>query len=87
MSKTILLLKNMTKRKPLQPMLLKCYHHLHHVVDCDVEFTKHKSNENNNLDVFEMITNSSEPITKLINKELVIFKRFQVNIKEIKCPL
>ncbi len=71
MNKTFLLLKNMTRRKPLRPMLLKCYHHLHHVVDYDVEFTKHKSYENNNLDIFEMITNSSEPITKLINRELL----------------
>ncbi len=77
----------MTKRKPLQPMLLKCYHHLHHVVDCDVESTKHKSYEDNNLDIFEMITSSSEPITKLVNRELLIFKRFQVDLKEIKCPL
>jgi hypothetical protein len=68
-------------------MLLKCYHHLHHVVDRDVKFTKHKSNENNNLDIFEMITNSSEPITKLVNRKLIIFKRFQMNNKEIKCPL
>jgi len=61
-------------------MLLKCYHHLHHVVDCDVEFTKHKSYENNNLDIFEMITSSSEPITKLVNRELLIFRRFQVDL-------
>jgi hypothetical protein len=70
----------MIKKKPLWPVLLKCYHHLHHVVDCDVEFTKHKSYENNNLDIFEMITSSSEPITKLVNRELLIFRRFQVDL-------
>jgi hypothetical protein len=30
-------------QKSLQPMLLKCYHHLHHAKNYDVKFTKHKS--------------------------------------------
>jgi hypothetical protein len=36
-------------------MLLKCYHHLHLVVDYDVEYIEHKSYEDSNLDIFEMI--------------------------------
>jgi hypothetical protein len=27
-------------RKPLHPMLLKCYHHLHLVPNCEIEYTK-----------------------------------------------
>jgi hypothetical protein len=68
-------------------MLLKCYHHLHFAEDCDVEFTKHRSYEDNNLDIFEMIVSTCELVTKLVNRNLLIFKRFQVNFKEIKCPL
>ncbi len=30
-------------KKSLQLMLLKCYHHLHHVENYDVKFTEHKS--------------------------------------------
>jgi hypothetical protein len=34
-----------------------------------------------------MITNTIEPVVELVNKELLIFKRFQVDPKEIKWPL
>jgi hypothetical protein len=34
----------------------------------------------------KMIANTSEPTMELINKELVIFKRYQVNVEDIKCP-
>jgi hypothetical protein len=43
--------------------------------------------KDNNLDIFEMTTNTSEPTTKLINKELLIFKHYQVDVRTIKCPL
>jgi hypothetical protein len=57
------------------------------VEDCDVEFTKRKSYEDNNLDIFEMILSTSEPMTKLVNRKLLIYRRFQVDFKEIKCLL
>jgi hypothetical protein len=38
--------------KSLQPMLLKCYHHLHLVENYDVESIEHRSYENNSLDIF-----------------------------------
>jgi hypothetical protein len=68
-------------------MLLKYYHHLHLVEDYDVESIKHRSFEDNNLDIFEMTLNTSEPVTKLVNKELLNFRRFQMDPKKIKCPL
>jgi uncharacterized protein with ParB-like and HNH nuclease domain len=36
-NKAFQLLKSITK-KSLYPMLLKCYHHLHLVIDCEIEF-------------------------------------------------
>jgi len=68
-------------------MLLKCHHHLHHVEDYDVESMEHKSYENSSLDIFEMTVSTSELVIKLGNKELLIFRRFQVDSKVIKCPL
>jgi hypothetical protein len=56
------------------------------VVDCDVEFIKHRSYENS-LDIFEMTTSTSEPMIELVNKEFLIFKKFQLDFKEIKCPM
>jgi hypothetical protein len=32
--------------------------------------------EYNNLDIFEMITSTSQPTTKLINKELLILRHY-----------
>ncbi len=55
--------------------------------DYDVESIKHRSFEDNNLDIFEMTLNTSEPVTKLVNKELLNFRRFQMDPKKIKCPL
>ncbi len=74
-------------QKFLQPMLLKCYHHLHLVVDCDVEFTKHRSYEDNNLDILEMTSSTTKLVIELVNRELLIFRKFQVDLKEIKCLL
>jgi len=35
--------------------------------------------------IFEIIANTSELVKELVNKNLLIFKRFQVNVKAIKC--
>jgi hypothetical protein len=33
------------------------------------------------------LPNKNEPTKELVNKELFIFKQYQVDVKEIKCPL
>jgi hypothetical protein len=38
--------------KSFQPMLLKCYHHLHLVENYDIESIEHRCYEDNNLDIF-----------------------------------
>jgi hypothetical protein len=43
--------------------------------------------EDNNLNIFEMIANTSELTTKLINRELLIFMHYQMDVNDIKCPL
>jgi len=50
-------------------------------------FVNQMVEEDNNLNIFEMTTNTREPTTKLINKELLIFKHYQVAFETIKCPL
>jgi hypothetical protein len=34
-----------------------------------------------------MTTGTNEPTIELVKKELLIFRCYQVNIKDIKCPL
>jgi hypothetical protein len=46
-----------------------------------------QTNEKNSLDIFEMSTRTNEITKEVVNKELLMFKRFQVDVKDIKCPL
>jgi hypothetical protein len=34
-----------------------------------------------------MTINTNEPIIVLVNNEFLIFKHYQVDVKDIKCPL
>jgi hypothetical protein len=34
-----------------------------------------------------MFAKTIEPTKEVVNKELLMFIRFQMNVKEIKCPL
>jgi hypothetical protein len=43
--------------------------------------------EDFSLDIFQLTTSTNEPSKELVTKELVIFKRYKVNPKDIKCPL
>ncbi len=43
--------------------------------------------EDKNLDNFEMTISTNEQTMELVNKELLIFKHYQMNIKNIKCAL
>jgi hypothetical protein len=36
--------------------------------------------------IFEMTTNANEPTKEVVNLELLIFKSFQMDAKNIKCP-
>jgi hypothetical protein len=37
------------------------------------------------LNIFEQIPRASEPTKKLVTREMLIFMRYQVDSKEIKC--
>jgi hypothetical protein len=39
------------------------------------------------LDIFEIVAITSEPSKKIIKRELLIFKHYQMDGKEITCPL
>jgi hypothetical protein len=71
----------------LFPMLLKCHYHLHVFVEFERGVVDQRVEKENNLDIFEMIASTSEHATKLINRELLIFRHYQVDVKNIKCLL
>jgi hypothetical protein len=43
--------------------------------------------EKNNLDIFKMSIGTIEPPKEVVNKKLLMFRRFQVDVKDIKCLL
>ncbi len=38
------------------------------------------------MDIFEQIVNTNEPVEKLVKKELLIFRTYLLDVKDIKCP-
>jgi hypothetical protein len=66
------------------PMFLKCYHHFH-LMTKFVGCVDQTSDENSNLDIFQHIVSTIEPSKELVTKELLIFKRYQVDPRDIKC--
>ncbi len=68
-------------KKSLFPMLLKCYYHLHSLVGSGRGVVDQRVEKDKNLDIFEMIAKLNEPTTKLVNIELLIFRRYQVDVK------
>jgi hypothetical protein len=71
----------------LFPMFLKCYYHLHPLVEFERGVVDQRVEEDRSLDIFERTTNTNEPTTKLVNRKLLIFRHYQVDVKDIKCPL
>jgi hypothetical protein len=39
------------------------------------------------LDIFEQIASTSELVKELVKRELLISGRYQLDVKDIKCPL
>jgi hypothetical protein len=48
---------------------------------------KMQIDEESSLDIFEMFVGTSKPTKEVVNKELLMFRRFQVDVKNIECPL
>jgi hypothetical protein len=73
-------------QRSLFPMLLRCYHILHLMAKFRL-VANMQTNEKNSLDILEMSPRLNEPTKEVVNEELLMFRRFQVDVKDIKCPL
>jgi hypothetical protein len=73
--------------KPLFPMFIKCHSHLHPLAKSERGIIDKGVEEDRSFDIFEMTNNTSEPTMKLIIREILIFMRYQVDVKDIKFPL
>jgi hypothetical protein len=70
---------------PLYLMFIKFHHYLHMVTRFEIGCLN--PNENCALNIFEQIVSTNELMKKLVGRELLVFKKYQVHIKNIKCPL
>jgi hypothetical protein len=74
--------------KSLYHMLVKCYEHLHPLVRLDRSCPNQDIlKEDCSLDIFEQIASTSEPTKEVMKRELLVFRRYQLDVKDIKCPL
>ncbi len=73
-------------QQSLIPMFLRCYHILHPMAKFR-PIANMQIDEESNLDIFEMYAKTNEPTKEVVNKELLMFKRFQMDVKDIKCLL
>jgi hypothetical protein len=67
-------------------MFLKCYHYLHPIIK-SIECVDQTIYEDRSLDIFQQTTSISEPTKELVVRELLIFRHYQVDPKDIMCVL
>jgi hypothetical protein len=60
---------------------------LYPLIEFERDVVGQRFEKDNNFDIFEMTTSTSEPTTKFINKKFLIFKHYQMDIKNTKCLL
>jgi hypothetical protein len=75
-------------RKSLYPMLVKCHEHLHPLVRLDRNCVDQDIFEHDcSLNIFEQTTSTSELTEELVKRKFLVFKRYKLDVKDIKCPL
>jgi hypothetical protein len=62
------------------PMLLKCHHHLHLLLESKSGIADQGVHENYNLVIFKIIANTSKLSKELDNRELLIFKQMYASM-------
>jgi len=64
----------------------KCYHYLHPIEKIEVGCVDQLGNVKFNLDILKQTPNISESMIELVTKEMLIFKYYQMDSKEVKYP-
>jgi hypothetical protein len=71
-------------KRTLYPMILKCYHCLHPMTKY-VGCVDQMIDEDYSLHIFQQIAATSEPTKELVTRDLLIFRHYQMDPKDIKC--
>ncbi len=73
--------------KTLYPFFFMCYHYLHPMGERELGGVVDHKNDDCKLDIFQMTTTNSKPMKELVTIQLLDFKRFHIDVKDIKSPL
>jgi hypothetical protein len=73
-------------KRTLYPMLLKYYYYFNPMTKF-VGCVDQIGDEDFSLDIFQQTTSTIEPSKELVTMELLIFRCYQMDPKNIKCPL
>jgi len=65
-------------------MLVKSYNHLHLVEDVVFSFANHDAYQDCGLNIFQMTSNNIKTTKEIVTRELLDFKKFHVDVKDIK---
>ncbi len=68
-------------------MLVKSYNHVHLVGDVASSFVDQDVDQDCGLDIFQMTDNNTKIAKEIVTMELLDFKRFHMDVKDIKNPL
>jgi len=71
-------------RKALYPMLVKSYNHLHSIGNVVSSSTKQNVDQDCGLNIFQMTNNNVKTAKEIVTRELLDFRRFHVDVKDIK---
>jgi hypothetical protein len=74
-------------KKSLYSLLVKCHEHFHPLVTLDMNCADQNIffEQDCNLDIFEQVVTTSELAEVLVKRELLVFKRYHLDIINIKC--
>jgi hypothetical protein len=65
-------------------MLVKCHEHLHPLGRSETNYASQNIFDQDCI--FEQTTSTSELLEELVKREFLIFRRCQLDVKDIKCP-
>jgi hypothetical protein len=65
-------------------MLVRSYNHLHLIGDVASSSTKQDADKDYGLNIFQMTNNNVETAKEIVARELLDFRRFHVDVKDIK---
>jgi hypothetical protein len=66
---------------------MKCYYHFYPSIESNNDFANYRVDDDNSLDIFQITRGNTEPTKDLVQRKLLVFQHYQMDVKEINGPL